>query len=57
MAALAMAVGADGLLRERGLVLARLRQMGVEVIEARHDRLDTRLLDAYLALRRKGAIG
>jgi len=57
MAALAMAVGADALLRERGLVLARLRQMGVEVIEARHDRLDTRLLDAYLALRRKGAIG
>ncbi|HET9629793.1 MAG TPA: DUF58 domain-containing protein [Novosphingobium sp.] len=57
MSALAMAVGADGLLRERGLVLARLRQMGVEVVEAPHDRLDSRLLDAYLALRRKGAIG
>lgn len=54
---LAMAVGADGLLRERGLVLARLRQMGVEVVEARHDRLGTRLLDAYLALRAKGSIG
>ena len=57
MARLAMAVGADGLLRERGLVLARLRQMGVEVIEARHEQLGSRLIDAYLALRRKGAIG
>ncbi|MFC3172930.1 DUF58 domain-containing protein [Novosphingobium bradum] len=57
MARLAMAVGADSLLRTRGLVLARLRQMGVEVIEAPHERLGTRLLDAYLALRRKGAIG
>jgi len=57
MARLAMAVGADGLLRTRGLVLARLRQMGVDVIEARHAQLGTRLLDAYLALRRKGSIG
>jgi uncharacterized protein (DUF58 family) len=57
LAGLAEAVGAGGLLRERGLVLARLRQMGVDVIEARHDRLGTRLLDAYLALRRKGSIG
>jgi len=57
MGRLAMAVGADGLLRERGLVLARLRQMGVEVIAAPHERLGTRLLDAYLTLRRKGAIG
>jgi hypothetical protein len=31
--------------------------MGVEVVEAPHDRLDSRRLDAYLALRRKGAIG
>jgi uncharacterized protein (DUF58 family) len=57
LAGLAEAVGAGGLLRERGLVLARLRQMGVDVIEARHDGLGTRLLDAYLALRRKGSIG
>ena len=57
MARLAMAVGAEALLRTRGLVLARLRQMGVEVIEAPHDRLGTRLIDAYLALRRKGAVG
>lgn len=57
MARLAEAVGAGALLRTRGLVLARLRQMGVDVIEARHDRLGARLLDAYLALRRKGSIG
>jgi hypothetical protein len=31
--------------------------MGVDVIEARHAQLGTRLLDAYLALRRKGSIG
>jgi len=57
MARLAMAVGADALLRTRELVLARLRQMGVEVLEARHERLSGRLIDAYLALRRKGSIG
>jgi hypothetical protein len=33
-AALAMAVTADGLLRQRALVLRRLRQLGVDVIEA-----------------------
>ncbi len=55
--ALAMAVGADGLLKQRALVHSRLRQMGVEVIEAPHDRFGTRVIDAYLAIKRKGAIG
>jgi len=27
------------------------------VIEAPHDRIGTRLIDAYLAIKRKGAIG
>lgn len=54
---LAMAVGADGLLRQRALVLSRLRQLGVEVVEAPHDRFGTRLIDTYLAIKRRGAIG
>ncbi|MBA4160924.1 MAG: DUF58 domain-containing protein [Novosphingobium sp.] len=54
---LAMAVSADALLRQRALVLSQLRAMGVDVIEAKHDRIGTRLIDAYLAIKRKGAIG
>lgn len=54
---LAMAVTADALLRQRALVLSRLRQVGVDVIEAPHDRIGTRLIDAYLAIKRKGSIG
>jgi uncharacterized protein (DUF58 family) len=57
MARLAEAVGAGALLRERALVLARLRQLGVDVIEAPHEAVGLRLIDAYLALRAKGAIG
>ena len=53
----AMAVSADGLLRQRALVLQRLRQLGVDVIEAPWDKIGTRLLDAYLTIKRKGAIG
>ena len=54
---LAMAVSADALLRQRALVLGKLRQLGVDVIEAPWDRIGTRLLDSYLAIKRKGAIG
>jgi len=57
MQQLAMAVSADGLLRQRALVLGKLRQLGVDVIEASWDRIGTRLLDSYLAIKRKGAIG
>ena len=52
-----MAATADALLRQRALVLSRLRALGVDVIEAPHDRIGTRLIDAYLAIKRKGAIG
>jgi uncharacterized protein (DUF58 family) len=55
--ALAMAVTADALLRQRALVTRRLRQLGVEVIEAAHAAIGTRLIDAYLKLKRGGAIG
>ena len=54
---LSMAVSADLLLRQRALVTRRLRQIGVDVIEAPWDRIGTRLLDAYLAIKRAGAIG
>ena len=55
--AVATAVSAAALLRQRALVLQRLRQVGVEVIEAPWNKVGTRLLDAYLATKRKGAIG
>lgn len=54
---LAMAVTADTLSRQRALVLQRLRQMGIDVIEAPWDRIGYRLIDAYLAVKRSGAIG
>ena len=57
MQELAMAVSADALLRQRALVLSRLRQLGVDVIEAPFDRIGNRLIDAYMAIKRKGAIG
>ncbi len=57
MQALAMAVTADSLLRQRALVLAKLRGLGVDVIEAPHDRIGPRVIDAYLRIKRKGTIG
>ena len=57
MQALAMAVTADSLLHQRALVTSRLRQLGVDVIEAPHEQIGTRLIDAYLEIKRMGAIG
>lgn len=57
LASLAMAVSADTLARQRALVLQRLRQMGVDIIEAPWDRIGYRLIDAYLDIKRSGAIG
>ncbi|WP_159980781.1 MULTISPECIES: DUF58 domain-containing protein [unclassified Novosphingobium] len=54
---LSMAVSADQLLRQRALVTRRLRQIGVDVLEAPWQNVGTRLLDAYLAIKRAGAIG
>ncbi|MFN3553258.1 MAG: DUF58 domain-containing protein [Novosphingobium meiothermophilum] len=55
--AAAEAVTASTLMRERALVLQRLRHLGVRVLEARHDQIGTRLLDSYLAIKRRGSIG
>ena len=57
MRSLAMAVSADTLARQRALVLHRLRQLGVDVIEAPWNRIGFSLLDRYLAIKRAGAIG
>jgi len=57
MEVLSMAVSADLLLRQRDLVTRRLRQLGVDVIEAPHETIGTRLIDAYLSVKRSGAIG
>jgi uncharacterized protein (DUF58 family) len=57
MQALAMAVTANSLLRQRALVLAKLHQLGVDVIEASYDKAGPRVIDAYLRIKRKGSIG
>jgi uncharacterized protein (DUF58 family) len=54
---LATAVAADGLARQRSLVLRRLRRLGVDVIEAPWQALGYRLLDRYLAAKRAEAVG
>lgn len=54
---LTMAVSADLLLKQRALVTQRLRALGVDVIEAPHNLVGTRLIDAYLEIKRGGAIG
>jgi uncharacterized protein (DUF58 family) len=54
---LAEAVSADTLARQRALVLQRLRQLGVDVIEAPWDKIGYRLIDRYLDIKRAGSIG
>jgi len=50
------AVTAAALLRERRLVLTRLRHQGVQVIEASADEAGPALVDAYLALKRRDSL-
>lgn len=47
------AVIADGLLKERELVLRKLEHLGVQVIETRPDRFSTELVSRYLDIKRK----
>lgn len=54
---LASAVAADGLARQRALVLQRLRRLGVDVIEAPWHAIGYRLIDRYLAVKRAEAVG
>ena len=56
-ATLARSVTADTLLQQRRVVLGRLRQMGVDVIEAPYDRIGYDLIDRYYAIKNSEAIG
>ena len=57
LAAIARAVTATTLAKQRALVLEKLRRLGVSVIEAPHGAIDTRLLDSYLSVKRAGSLG
>lgn len=50
------AVTAAGLLRERRLVLTRLKHLGVEVVEAPAAQAGPALVNAYLELKRRGRL-
>lgn len=50
------AVTAAALLKERLLVLTRLRHVGAHVIECEHDRVGDRLVAAYVDLKRKNLL-
>lgn len=50
------AVTASALLRERAIVVARLRRMGAHVLEAPHDQIGTRLVDRYVTLKRRSLL-
>jgi uncharacterized protein (DUF58 family) len=54
---MATAVTAAALAHQRAIVLQRLRRLGVDVIEARHDQIGYRLIDRYLEAKRLEAVG
>lgn len=54
---LATAVAADSLARHRALVLQRLRQLGIDVIEAPWESVGFLLIDRYLEVKRQGGVG
>ncbi|MEO1044374.1 MAG: DUF58 domain-containing protein [Pseudomonadota bacterium] len=53
---LAESVTADALITEKQLVITRLRHMGVDVIEAPYQDIGTRLLNAYLRIKKRGSL-
>jgi len=54
---LARSVTADTLARQRALVLERLRQLGIDVIEAPWRKIGPQLIDRYFEVKRHEAIG
>ena len=56
LAAIAGAVTAESLAKQRRLVHERLRHLGVDIIEAPHDRMGFAVIDRYLNIRRSEAI-
>ncbi len=57
LADISTAVSAASLAHQRAIVLQRLRQMGVDVIEAPHQNIGYRLIDRYLEAKRLEAVG
>jgi len=57
LADISTAVSAASLAHQRAIVLQRLRQMGVDVIEAPHENIGYRLIDRYLEAKRTEAVG
>lgn len=53
---IAKAVTASSLLAERERVIAHLRHLGIDVISAKHDQVDTQLINHYLAAKKRGVI-
>lgn len=50
------AVAATALLRQRAVVINRLRRLGAFVVDAPHDAIGTRLLDSYLDMKRRSLV-
>lgn len=50
------AVAAAALINEQRKVIARLRRLGLEVIEAEHDKIGIQLVNAYIALKQRGRL-
>ena len=57
IATIARSVTADTLLHQRQVVLQRLRQMGVDVIEAPYTQIGYELIDRYFMIKNSEAIG
>ncbi|MEZ5708522.1 MAG: DUF58 domain-containing protein [Blastomonas sp.] len=52
----AESVAAADLLAQRRLVITRLRHLGIEVVEGSHENIGTRLMNAYLSIKRRGQL-
>jgi uncharacterized protein (DUF58 family) len=50
------AITAAALLKERRVVITRLQHLGVHVIESEHDRVNERLVQGYLDLKRRNLL-
>jgi len=50
------AITAAAMLRERRIVTTRLKRLGVHVIEAPYERIGVRLVDGYLAIKRRNLL-
>jgi uncharacterized protein (DUF58 family) len=50
------AITAAALLKERKLIINRLRHLGVHIIESEHDRVGERLVAGYLELKQRNLL-